>query len=176
MTADELLLLITEYETAGIDDALAADTSLESLVAIYDCLERGKQSLTRTLEHLTEVLVPVVPPGGEVIEGIGRIEAKPRAGGEKWDGEALLALLVAQAQDEIVDRETGEVLEHPGQAVARVIAECSGVTNPSHKWRVGAVKPRIEAAGRTLDEYRSVGAWKDGVRLTRIEQKGEAAA
>ena len=163
MTASDLLLLITEYEQSGLDAELEADTSLESMVAIYDCLGRAKQALTRTEEHLIEVLHPVVPPGGEHVPGIGRVEAHNVPGSVKWDSEAILNRLVAQALDERkVDEETG-AFERSALALHRVLLEATPILTASFGWRRTALKAR----GFQLDEFSEVGAWKPKVRIIR---------
>ena len=163
-TAADLLLMCAEYESAGIDAELEDNGfALEPMVQMYDALARIKQTIDRTLDHLTEVLHPVIPPGGELIEGVGRVEATMRGGGVKWDSESILDRLLAQSMDERkVDEETG-AFEPSAHALMRVIKEASPITTPSHGWRKTALKKR----GLQLDEFSTVASWTPAIKITR---------
>jgi hypothetical protein len=94
-------------------------------------------------------------PGGWEDFNSGRVEVKPSVQRTKWDHESLWAQVTARGRDERqVDKDTGEVLESEGEAVARTLRACVG----QGPWKVTGLRE----IGLDPDEYceKSYGAPK----------------
>lgn len=143
---------LAEYEV----DALGPAPSIETAAWARQAIATLRRTLAVIDDELVAFLVEALPSDGYEVPGVGRLKAKASRRAPKWDGVSLLKILVAQALDERrMDLETGEMLDREADVVARVLAECSTITNPSHSWRTTALKARhIE-----LDEYVEHGGW-----------------
>ncbi len=144
--------------TLTVDDDTPADTAARRL---YE-LRQVKDELGVLEEALVHHLSHALKKGTTTFDGLPALDVGWRRQGTQWDGESLLPVLVARALDERrIDPETGEVQEREAEAIARVLKETSGITNPSHSWRVGALKARAI----DVDEYRATDAWVPQVRF-----------
>lgn len=143
---------LAEYEA----DALGPDPTIETAALARQAIATLRRTLAVIDDELVAFLVDVLPKDGYEVPGIGRLKAKGSRRAPKWDGESLIKILVAQALDERrIDPDTGEVLEREADVVARVLGECSSITNPSHSWRTTALRAR----NIDLDEYMEHGGW-----------------
>lgn len=86
----------------------------------------------------------------------GRVRVTNVPKGKKVDGERLLAHVVSRALDERVPDEDGTFPEREGEAVARVLARVSPITNPSHQWR----KTALTAMGIDIHDFETVTSWE----------------
>lgn len=165
MTSSELALLVREWADGGLSDEIDADSSIEAVAGHKLAIDTIRAALRDADSYLSQLAADaaIIPPGGEYLPGIGKVEQKWRPSGVKWDSEGLISLLVAQALDERrIDKETGEALEPEHAPVLRVLRECSSFETPSHSWRAGAVRERVTRAGRELDEYQEIDRNPDG--------------
>lgn len=170
MNAPELAASCLSYARSGLDEDIERDPSIEGLALVKLSLDRCRRALSEAEAQLVDVMADAVPPDGEWIEGVGKVEIKHSPKSAKWDSDALIALIRAQAQDERrVDEATGEY-EDPVSAFERAIRECSSIENPSHSWRVTAIKKRLPH-DRDLDEYRTVDGWRTSVVITGAKEE-----
>ena len=99
----------------------------------------------------------LLPKNQMDIAGIGRI-TRSKSRSRKWDHESIIPVIVARGLDaRRIDKETGEVLEREGWAVARVMAECAGIGY----WRLQA----LEDYGIQADEYYEETSARPSVRI-----------
>jgi hypothetical protein len=142
----------------GVDPDTPADTAARKL---YE-LRQVKDELATLEEALVRHIAKSLKKGTTTFEDLPALDVRWRRQGVQWDGQSLLPVLVARALDERrMDPETGEVQEREAEAIARVLKECTGLTNPSFQWRVGGLQKR----GIDPGEYRSTGGWVPVVRF-----------
>jgi len=130
--------------------------ALTRLAELQDIRERIKE-LRSYEKDLVKEIHGMLPKKQMDIAGIGRV-TRAQSNSRKWDHESILPVIVARGLDaRKVDKETGEVLEREGWAVARVIAECAGIGY----WRLQA----LEDYGIQADEYYETTSTSKSVRI-----------
>lgn len=147
--AASILTGAAQIAAEGLMAALEEAPTIEAGVRLLSLVRTCKRNLSLAEDELADWLVGVLGRGVTEVDRHGYVEVKNGGKRVRWDSEELVRRVVALALDERkVDPETGEY-EREAEAVGRLLAECSSIANPSHSWRVTALRKH----GLDPDEY-----------------------
>lgn len=125
---------------AGLD-ALGSDLAeSEDPATIAQAIAQARELIRQIREFSAglEIRYAEIAPKHLEVAGVGQVTVKHAVRRTQWDHPEILKRVVALARDEqMIDPDTGEVLEDPFSAAARVLSECA-----SFSWKVTALRPR----------------------------------
>jgi hypothetical protein len=124
--------------------------TVDQLAVQLDAVRLAVRDLKVAESELVTMIADRVGVGATIPDpsGDGGWRVKRKAGRKVWDHDAIHRVLLARGRDaRRMDRDTGEVLESEGEAVARVLMECAGIGY----WRV----TNLARYGVDADEYRA---------------------
>lgn len=129
----------------GVINVLESAPSIEVAARLLVAVQELRRLFAVTEDELHAFLCDVLPSGGTTVDGVGYVAKKKGTTRTAWDHDELLRRVVAAARDERLVNETTGEYEAAEEAVARVIAECAGISY----WKVTALRPR----GIDVDEF-----------------------
>ena len=124
--------------------------TVEQLAVCLDEVRAARAQLVEAESELVTMIANRAGVGTSIPDpaGDGGWRVRRKKGRVEWDHDALRRVVLARGRDaRKIDHETGEALESEGEAVARVLMECAGVSY----WRV----TNLARYGVDADEYRA---------------------
>lgn len=118
------------------DDDQLDVTDFEDLARGLHAIQEVKRTVAQLEERVMNLVVEQMPSKVVHIDGLPPLERKTGTVRKAWDHEYVGKMLAAAAQDERIDRMTGEVLMTEGEAVKRLILDAAGISY----WRTTVLK------------------------------------